>query len=184
MNLPKITAVGDCVIFPKIPEIRPGVEWDFPKVSVDIPVSSTAVEVNSQPDVDPPQDFPEVLKPLVQNTTVDTLVQKSRLVDTYRHKEAFSLQGELGHTDLVYHRINTGDAIPIKQPPRRLALFAGPEVNKCMAEMKEAGVIVPCDVEDREWVSPIVLVKKKNGSCRFCIDFRLYYIVGRPRKSH
>jgi len=41
-----------------------------------------------------------------------------------------------------------------------------------MVEMKEAGVIVPCDEEETEWASPIVLVKKKNGSWRFCIDFR------------
>jgi len=142
-------------------------------VSVDVPVGSTAADVNPQPEMDLPRDFPEVMKPLVQNVDVDTPEQKSRLVDIlYRHQEAISLREELVHTDLVYHRINTGDATPVKQPPRRLPLFAAPEADKCMAEMKEAGVIVPCDGEETEWASPIVLVKKKNGTWRFCIDFR------------
>jgi len=63
MNLPKGTAVAECVILPKIPEIRPGVEGNFPRMSADVPVGTTVVEVNSQPDVDLPPDFPEVLKP-------------------------------------------------------------------------------------------------------------------------
>ena len=112
MNLPQGTAVAECVVLPKLPEVQTG-------------------DVNPQPEMDLPRDFPEVLKPLVQNVDVDTPEQKSRLVDIlYRHQEAFSLRGELGHTDLVYHRINTGDATPVKQPPRRLPLFAGPEADK------------------------------------------------------
>jgi len=41
-----------------------------------------------------------------------------------------------------------------------------------MEEMKKAGVIVTCDGEDTEWASPIVLVKKSDGSTRFCVHFR------------
>ena len=46
-----------------------------------------------------------------------------------------SPDGELGHTTLVQHTIDTGDNHPIKQPPRRLPVaqreIADKEVEKC-----------------------------------------------------
>jgi len=104
---------------------------------------------------------------------VDIPDQRKRLISIlYKYREAFSLQGELGYTNIVLHRIDTGDATPIKQQPRRLPLFAAGVADQCMEEMKKAGVIVPCNGEDTEWASPIVLVKKSDGTTRFCVDFR------------
>ena len=65
--------------------------------------------------------------------------------------------------------INTGDAWPIKQRPYRTALAKRKLVEKEIQEMLEAGVISPsCS----PWASPITLVPKKNGSVRFCVDYR------------
>jgi hypothetical protein len=41
----------------------------------------------------------------------------------------------------VYHRIDTGDARPIRQPPRRLPLAKQAEVNGILEDMKERGAI-------------------------------------------
>ena len=64
---------------------------------------------------------------------------------------------DLGRTKKVRHRIPTRDAVPVKQRPRPL--------NK----MLDQGVIEP---STSPWASPIVLVKKKDGSTRFCVDYR------------
>ena len=76
---------------------------------------------------------------------------------------------DLGCTDLVQHRIHTGEAAPIRQQPRRLPLCKREEAERAIKEMKELGVIEP---STSPWSSPIVLVGKKDGSTRFCVDYR------------
>ena len=75
----------------------------------------------------------------------------------------------LGHTDVVQHKIDTGDSRPIRQYPRRLPFAYREETKKQVAEMLDQGVIQP---SRSPWASPIVLVKKKDGNFRFCIDYR------------
>ena len=64
------------------------------------------------------------------------------------------------------HRINTGTAAPVRQPPRR---FPFAKREEAVAEMKDDGIIEP---SASPWSSPVVLVKKKDGSTRFCVDYR------------
>ena len=68
---------------------------------------------------------------------------------------------DLGCTDVVNHEIHTGDAKPIRQPPRRLPLAKREEAEKILSEMKQQGVI---ELSASAWSSPIVLVKKKMGA--------------------
>ena len=75
---------------------------------------------------------------------------------------------DLGCTDLIKHQINTGDAPPIRQPVRRLPLAKREEAEKAVQEMREQDVIEP---SASPWSSPIVLVNKKDGSTRFCVDY-------------
>lgn len=77
---------------------------------------------------------------------------------------------DLGRTGLVKHRIDTGDAPPIKQRPRRLPFAKEKEVADMIAEMQKNRIIEP---STSPWSSPVVLVKKKDGSTRFCVDYRL-----------
>lgn len=76
---------------------------------------------------------------------------------------------ELGHITLIQHKINTGDAAPICQPPRRLPHHQREQVHKLVKDMLGREVIKPAY---GPWSSPFVLVKKKDGSKRFCVDFR------------
>ena len=76
---------------------------------------------------------------------------------------------DLGRTDLVKHWINTEGSTPIRQPPRRLPLAKREEAAKAVSEMYEQGIIEPAA---GPWCSPVVLVKKKDGGTRFCIDYR------------
>ena len=76
---------------------------------------------------------------------------------------------DLGYTDLVELKIDTGNAQPIKQKPYRTEYSNRPMVEKEVKDMLESGVIRP---SSSPWSSPIVMVKKKDGSNRFCVDFR------------
>ena len=58
---------------------------------------------------------------------------------------------------------------PTTQPIRRLPFAARQEVAHQLKKMQDMGVIKP---SSSPWASPIVLVKKKDGTLRFCIDYR------------
>ena len=76
---------------------------------------------------------------------------------------------ELGLTTLVEHKIETGEAVPVKQPPRRLPNSLRTVVEDQVGEMLENNIIKP---SNSPWSGPMVLVRKKDGTWRFCIDFR------------
>ena len=78
-------------------------------------------------------------------------------------------EGDLGRTDLVYHHIDTGDHKGIKQSGRRLPIHQREEVKELLDDMLGRKVIEP---SQGSWSAPVVLVKKKDGSTRFCVDFR------------
>ncbi|XP_037773928.1 uncharacterized protein LOC119570135 [Penaeus monodon] len=69
----------------------------------------------------------------------------------------------------VEHTIETGDAKPIVTRQWRLPHAAKQTIKEECRKMKEAGVIEP---SSSPWLSPVVLVKKKDGTLRFCIDYR------------
>jgi transposase InsO family protein len=65
--------------------------------------------------------------------------------------------------------IETGNSPPIFIPPRRMSPKQREEVDKQIDKMLRAGVITKIE---SPYSSPIVLVRKTNGSFRCCIDFR------------
>ena len=79
-----------------------------------------------------------------------------------------SENGELGRTSVVKHSISTSGR-PIRQPIRRQPESLKRNVNEEVEKMLSKGVIRP---SSSPWSSPVVMVKKKNGSWRFCIDYR------------
>ena len=65
--------------------------------------------------------------------------------------------------------MNTGEAKPIKQRMRRTPVQYAGEEEKELSKMLGAGVVQP---SISEWASAPVLVRKREGSVRFCIDYR------------
>ncbi|GBN83957.1 Retrovirus-related Pol polyprotein from transposon 297 [Araneus ventricosus] len=70
---------------------------------------------------------------------------------------------------MTQHGINTGDHPPIKQYPRRLPLARKEDAEHLVKEIVDNGII---EESSGPWASPILLVKKKDGSTRFCVDYR------------
>lgn len=76
---------------------------------------------------------------------------------------------ELGRTNIVKMNIETGDHPPIKQRPYRIPFAQRSAVDKSIDEMLEADIIRPsCS----PWSSPLVIVTKKDGTARMCVDYR------------
>ena len=76
---------------------------------------------------------------------------------------------ELGRTDLVKHVIRLDNYTPFKERYRRIPPQQFEEVRKHLAEMLKLGAIRK---SNSPWASAVVLVRKKDGSLRFCIDLR------------
>ena len=79
-------------------------------------------------------------------------------------------QGEddLGCTPLLQHTIETKGP-PLRQPYRRQNRAVRREEMAQVQQMLSSGVIRP---SNSPWDSPVVMVKKKDGNLRFCVDFR------------
>ena len=77
---------------------------------------------------------------------------------------------DLGKTNLVQHTINTGNAIPVRQPARRQPLGKREAERAEIQNMLKRGITEP---SSSPWSSNVVLVTKKDGSERFCVDYRV-----------
>ena len=117
-------------------------------------------------------DIPPHLKELYENSSKglrdeEKLQLKALLM---HYKNAFSKdKKDIGTTDMIEHCINTGDARPIRQHPRRIPLAKMKEAEDEIKDMANAWIIEP---SYGPWSSPVVLIKKKDNSTRFCIDYR------------
>jgi len=69
----------------------------------------------------------------------------------------------------VEMKIILEDDVPIFQHPRRTSYENRVLIDKQVQEWLDAGIVIPsCS----EYASPVVLVSKKDGSKRFCCDYR------------
>ena len=83
---------------------------------------------------------------------------------------------DLGFTDVIEHGIELTGERPKRQGPRPLTPPMRQELKKHLQELLDADVIRP---STSEYSSPVVLVRKRDGSTRFCIDFRSINKVSR-----
>ena len=84
--------------------------------------------------------------------------------------EAFALNdSELGETDLITHNIDTGRARPVQTAPRRLPYALRKELEEEMTSLLATGCIEP---SASPYASALVLVRKKGGGLRVCVDYR------------
>ena len=76
---------------------------------------------------------------------------------------------ELGRTNLIKHSIDKGNEHPIRQPCRRVPPARREQAQGLIKDMLQKNIIQP---SSSLWASPVVLVGKKDGSLRFCVDYR------------
>jgi len=70
---------------------------------------------------------------------------------------------------VLTHHIDTGSAATIRQRARRVPLPHRGKVQELLNDMLGKKLI---SLSNSPWASPIVLVTKKDGTTRFCVDYR------------
>ena len=97
----------------------------------------------------------------------------------FDHRDTFaSSSSDLGYCDILQNDIDTGDAQPIRQAPRKPPLMARDAKDEIL-DMLETGVIEPCN---SSWASPVCLVRKKDGTFRSALTTD--ESMPSPRKMH
>ena len=115
-----------------------------------------------------------------QQLITDMVNQLGSHVSTSQQQQLFELlldfadifsafPSDLGYTAKLQHHIDTGNSTPIRQPLRRIPPARRQQTHQLLQEMLENNIIQP---SSSPWASPIVLVQKKDGSLRFCVDYR------------
>jgi hypothetical protein len=125
------------------------------------------MEVNEEKEI--PEHLKSSFELWSKKLSVEQRDELERLLCKYPH--LFS-KGEfdIGRTNLIKHSIPLVDGTqPIKQRAYRHGAVQEKEIERQVEKLKEQDLI---EEGQGAWSSPVVLVKKKDGSWRFCVDYR------------
>ena len=175
-RLKKGTVVGRVTIATSLTPSQ--VEADLPHLLLEMgdtppqPSSETTEETEGIPPLTPTERQALLLEKmdLTPLEGWSGLGRTKRLLGEFH--DVFSLDpGEIGRAQGVEHhiRLKEGQEDPFQDRFRRIPAPLMQEVRKNLDEMIAAGAIRP---SKSPWCSAVVLVRKKDGSLRFCIDYR------------
>ena len=126
-------------------------------------------EISPQGKIELPEHMQAVFDNNSNELTESQKIQFKNLL--FKYQESFSQSStDIGRTELIEHTIDTGQARPVKQRPRRIPLSKIQEAEAEIEKMAAQGIIEP---STSPWNSNVVLLRKKDQSLRFCIDFRI-----------
>jgi hypothetical protein len=119
------------------------------------------------------------LEPLIEN--LSPCVSPEEKQRTWELIEEFSdifskNEFDIGMTSLGVHSIDTQGSRPIKQPLRRHPIHLLQTIDEQVDQMMAADIIEP---SDSSWAANLVMVKKRDGSYRVCVDLRALNTVTR-----
>ena len=90
-----------------------------------------------------------------------------------RRLDAFATNDDdVGKTNLIEHKIETGTSTPFKVRGRIVPFASREFVEQELLRLDNLGVISPADPGQCPYASPIVVVPKKDGGGRMCVDYR------------
>lgn len=88
-----------------------------------------------------------------------------------KYSSVFSVSNDdIGFTDIIEHKIVTSDDVPIKLPDRMVPHMLIPEVKQQIQKWLDKGII---SESESPYASQMVLIRKKTGEIRICIDYRI-----------
>ena len=84
--------------------------------------------------------------------------------------------GWMGQTDWAEHGIDEQGSLLVKRIYQSVPLSKQKVVDEQLDKMLQQGIVEP---SNSPWGFPTVLLTKKDGSVRFCVDFRLLNTLSR-----
>ena len=97
-----------------------------------------------------------------------TKTQQKKMINTLsRHKEVFS--DIPGRTNMIKHKVELTENNPVRFRPYPLPYAMREILKKEIEDMFSLGIIRE---SNSPFASPVVIVKKKDGSDRMCVDYR------------
>ena len=175
VHLAKGTVVGETFLANKIPKIiEPDLEFIEKNLNSDGTQTSTHTRFQPMASVSTSDkdDREWILDKVDLSGTASwsPLMQKKARELMIEYSDIFSRHDlDLGRTHLIQHDIKLNDNVPFREAYRRIPPHLMDGVKTHLKEMEELGVIRK---SYSPWASPIVLVQKKDGTLRFCIDLR------------
>lgn len=150
------------------------VSSDNPSEHIAAAESSGPMVLSQDTDISPKDTLQAVYEqlPLTDSVYAEGMPRHQAFLQfLHRHLSCFATHGDdYGRTSLLQHHIHTEPhAAPIYQRPRSIPLRTRDAVRIEIDSMLAAGIVVP---STSEWSSPIVVVKKKDGGIRLCVDYR------------
>uniref|UniRef100_A0A8C6PSX4 Gypsy retrotransposon integrase-like protein 1 n=3 Tax=Nothobranchius TaxID=28779 RepID=A0A8C6PSX4_NOTFU len=112
----------------------------------------------------PPLSFDFGTSPLSEEWKGRITNKLNTYSDVFSHHDL-----DFGHTQQIRHHINLKDETPFKQKSRPIHPHDYEAVRKHLEALLETGIIRE---SESPFASPIVVVRKKNGEVRLCIDYR------------
>lgn len=137
-------------------------------VSSESTLSANSVATRTAAERTPDAQRQTIINRIDPSVPSEVRTQLQELMASY--SEIFSYgEYDLGCTTMAQHDINTGHNRPFRQPLRPQPWAYKPAIDQLIDDMQAQGVIEPCQ---SDWASNIVIVKKKDKSIRFCVDYR------------
>lgn len=132
-------------------------------------ISANAEEISMESkSLSKQEHWSKVVAQLDIGGTVEQQAELKALLAEYAN--VFALGDEdLGFTDRVQHEINLVDDVPVNLPYRRIPPNQYREAKEHIAQLLRKGVI---HESSSAYASPVVLVRKADGSIRLCVDYR------------
>src|SRR5581483_10316476 len=103
-------------------------------------------------------------------------VDFNALIKSYKDICAKS-QTEIGNTHIIKHYIPTGNAKPIAKAPYRCNPINRAFLKEEVVKLEQQGLIRK---SISPWASPVVIVAKKEGDKRLCVDYRGLNKITKP----
>lgn len=135
--------------------------------STPVSVPLQGQNIKRQPDNEWGAIVVNILKEIPPEVHPDQIKQLHNL--NLRYRDVFSIHDyDLGRSYVLEHTMDTGDLKPVRQALRRQPPAYQQEIDRHVNMMLTQGVIAPTN---SEYAANVVLVKKKDGRTRSCVDY-------------
>jgi hypothetical protein len=138
-------------------------------------------EVSSVMEIPNPVPENSVVVSIEDKVNVDHLNEDHKLLVYQMMQSCVNVFSEsnadVGLAAVTVHEINLYEETPIYQRPRRFPEPITQEIEKQCQELHTLDIIEP---SYSSWSSPVVPIRKKDGTLRLCVDYRRLNRVTKP----